>query len=246
MTKLVFENASLLFPTRRTPKTQENGEGVGANFVQYGKKVYIASVDGLSLELQDGDRVAVIGVNGSGKSTLLRLASGIFAPTSGEVLIEGRPATLFSPTVGLSPEASAVNNIRDAARLMGVPEERIEELAEEVIEFAELHKFAHLPMRTYSNGMRARIGFGLATCYPANILLIDEIFGAGDKHFQAKAQKRMESFMHQAGILMMANHSYSVIKRFCRTALWMHRGKMKGYGELDDVLKEYKFFNNHD
>ena len=236
MPRLSLHNASILFPAR---KNQNLTAGVGANFVNREGRTWIASLDRVSLEVQNGDRVAIIGTNGSGKSTLLRLAAGIYMPNEGSVQIEGKAATLFSATIGLSAEASAEKNIRDAAYLMSIPKDRHDQLVEEIIEFAELQKFAKLPMRTYSTGMQARIGFGIATSHDADILLIDEVFGAGDTRFQIKARERLERYMEKAGILMLASHSTSIIRNFCNKAAWMDQGKLRLFGDIEAVLSAY-------
>lgn len=241
MASLTFSKASVLFPTTKTP---EHTQGIGANFVMRNGRPYVASLNALSLKLREGDRVAIVGLNGSGKSTLLRLASGIYLPNEGKVTIEGRPATLFSATIGLSVDESAEKNIRDGATLMNIPADQIDDLIDEIIEFAELKKFAHLPMRIYSSGMRARMGFGLATSHNADILLIDEVFGTGDTQFYQKAKERLERKMEQASILLLASHSEFVIREFCNKVLWMHKGQMVEFGDIDTVLPKYSKYTH--
>jgi len=203
------------------------------------RKSYIASLDNISLTLKPGDSVGVIGLNGSGKSTLLRLASGIYAPDEGKVFIEGAPSTLFTSTVGLSVEESAIRIIRDGSMLMNVATSEIDNIITEVIEFAELGRFAHLPMRTYSAGMRARMGFGLATSLETDILLIDEVFGTGDIAFYRKAQNRISDRMKDASIVMIATHSSAIIKDFCNKVLWLDKGQVKAFGDVKSIIEEF-------
>ena len=240
MVRLKFDKASLLFPTR-TPPTED---GIGAKIITRKGKHYIVSLNQLSIDLKAGDRVALIGQNGSGKSTLLRLAAGIYVPTEGSVSIEGRPATLFSTTVGLSVDVSAAKNIRDGATLLNIPRDEIDDLVKEIIEFAELQRFADLPMRVYSSGMRARMGFGLVTSHNADILLIDEVFGTGDSKFYAKAKERLEKKMEQSSLLLLASHSESLVKSFCNKALWLHQGETVEYDDVDIVFNSYKKFTS--
>lgn len=240
MVSLSFEKASLLFPMGRRKPTGKNG--VGANFVERGGKYFIASVKGVDLDLRDGERVALIGQNGSGKSSLLRLGAGIYAPTEGTVRIVGKPGALFSTSSGLSVEASAVQNIRDGAALLNIPRAEVDDLVEEVIDFAELGKFAHMPMRIYSSGMRARVGFGLVTSKFADILLIDEVFGTGDSKFYGKAKQRLEKRMEQSALLMLASHSERIVKSFCSKALWMHQGEVQAFGPIEQVYSAYQQF----
>jgi len=242
MAQLVFNGASLLVPTR----SSINKGGIGGKIIKRDKRNYVCSVDNLSLTIKNGDRVALIGQNGSGKSSLLRLAAGIYTPTSGSVSASGKIATLFSTTVGLSLEASAKNNIRDAAILFGIPKSKIDKLVEEIIEFSELQNFSDMPMRLYSSGMRARMGYGLATSQNSEILLIDEVFGTGDAKFYAKAKTRLEKKMEESCILLMATHSENIIKSFCNKAIWMHKGKLMGFGDVSETLENYKSFTLHE
>lgn len=241
MPNLIFDKASLFYPSH-APVTAGAQNGIGARIIKRGRRHAIASLDQIDLALKPGDRVGLIGQNGSGKSTLLRLGAGILRPSEGNVIIDGRPATLFTTTIGMSMDASATKNIRDGADLLGVPRKQVNNMVADVIEFSEIGAFANQPMRTYSSGMRARVGFGLATSFDADILLIDEVFGTGDMQFYQKARKRLESKIGDASILMMASHSDRIIDTFCDQVVWLHQGRIRDMGPVDAVCKDYKKF----
>ncbi|MBO6796526.1 ATP-binding cassette domain-containing protein [Maricaulis sp.] len=200
----------------------------------------IEALNEVSLTIRAGQRVGVVGINGSGKSTLLRLLAGIYQPDGGRVSVQGRVSTLFSTTVGMSVHATAMDNIRDVATLMGMGRRDRERVVEDIIDFAEIGDFAHLPMRTYSTGMRARVGFGIATALEPSVLLVDEIMGTGDARFQAKARSRMENLIGDAGILILASHSAPIINTFCDTLIWLDRGSLVEVGPRDEVEPRFR------
>ncbi|WP_017931916.1 ABC transporter ATP-binding protein [Robiginitomaculum antarcticum] len=241
MPNLIFDKASVFYPSH-APIAAGEQRGIGARIIKRGHRHSIASLDKINLTLKSGDRVGIIGQNGSGKSTLLRLGSGILRPNEGDVIINGRVATLFTTTIGMNMDASAIKNIRDAADLMSIPRKLINDTLADVIDFSEIGAFANQPMRTYSSGMRARVGFGLATSFDTDILLIDEVFGTGDMQFYKKARKRLEDKIGQASILMLASHSDRIISTFCEKALWLHQGKIRDFGSIDSICKDYRKF----
>lgn len=196
-------------------------------------------LDELNMDFQAGERIALVGTNGAGKSTLLRLLAGIYAPTQGDLEIKGGVGTLFSSTVGMNANLSARHNIADVARLYGIPRNKITKLTSDIMMFADLEDKADVPMRTYSNGMRARVGFGIATFMGADIYLIDEIFGVGDSHFRKKATSRLLELVSDTGILVFATHSEKLITKVCNRAIWLEQGKVIADGNTKDVMKLY-------
>lgn len=212
---------------------------VGANIQKFGGSSYAEALHDISIGLGSGARVGLVGINGSGKSTLLRLLAGIYFADKGEVRINGRVSTLFSTSVGMSVNATSRENIRDAALLMGQSPRAIRSIVDNVIAFADLGEYADVPMRALSTGMRARVGFGVATAMRPDILLIDEVMGTGDKEFQTKARKRVENLIGNAGIVVLASHSTGLIRQFCDSAIWLDKGILKMHGEVEDVLTAY-------
>jgi ABC-2 type transport system ATP-binding protein/lipopolysaccharide transport system ATP-binding protein len=202
----------------------------------------LRGLDGISFTARRGDRIGLIGRNGAGKSTLLRTLAGIYQPSAGSCRATGRISTLFSSALGLSAEATGYENIYLGATLLGMKKAAIKEALPDIVAFCELGDFLELPIRTYSAGMRTRLGFAIATSIRPDILLIDEVFGTGDRHFRAKAKQRVEQVMAKANVLMLASHSDSIIRSMCTKALWLDRGRAMAFGPVDEVLKRY----NHD
>ena len=167
----------------------------------------VTALDGVSLSLKDGDRVGLTGHNGSGKSTLLRLLAGVYAPTSGEIEMSGSISTIFQLGTGLDPELTGYENIERMGMFLGLRKAEARRFIPDIEEFTELGQFLSVPVRTYSAGMMTRLTFAVATAVKPSILLIDEVFSAGDASFQAKARKRMAEMIDSVKILVFASHS---------------------------------------
>ena len=197
-------------------------------------------LDGVSVDICAGDRVGLIGPNGAGKSSLLRVMAGIYAPTDGTAEIKGRVSTLFAPNIGMNDNASGAENVYISARTLGMSRAQILEVKDDIIAFADLGDFIDLPMRTYSAGMKMRLGFAIATAVEPDILLIDEVFGAGDAAFRQRAKRRMASLMDRAGVMVMATHSDGVIRNFCNRVIWLDQGKVRFDGDANAGLEEFR------
>lgn len=200
----------------------------------------VTALKDLSLSLETGDRLGLIGPNGAGKSTLLRLAAGILAATSGSVAVSGRIGTLFELGAGYDADLSGWENIQRVGRLLGMTPREIALSEGEIAEFTELGDFLSLPVRTYSAGMQTRLLFAIATASQPDILLVDEVFGAGDAAFQQRAAMRLQSLFTTSKILMFATHSDELISQLCSKCLWLEHGAMRAYGPTDDVLAQYQ------
>lgn len=188
--------------------------------------VTVRAIDSLNLELKDGDRIGLVGHNGSGKTTLLRVLAGIYKPVAGSIRIEGRVGTLLDPNAGMDPEATGIENIYLRGRLLGMTRKQIDAQIDDIADFTDLGDFIHLPMKTYSAGMQARLMFGISTAVHNEILLIDEGIGAGDDAFQQKAHNRIEKLFARSSIVLIASHSESLLMRFCNRRLQMEHGKL--------------------
>lgn len=197
----------------------------------------IEALRDINFELEAGDRLALIGRNGSGKSTLLRVLAGVYSPTRGEVLHEGRIAPLFSVGLGVRREATGRRNIVLRGLMNGLTWKEAEAKVDEVIEFSELGPFIDLPVRTYSAGMAMRLSFAMATAFSPEILLLDEWIGAGDEAFQKKAAQRMNALVSSAGITVIASHRRRLIKEVCNKALWLDGGRQC---KLGPVVETYR------
>jgi ABC-2 type transport system ATP-binding protein/lipopolysaccharide transport system ATP-binding protein len=204
--------------------------------------IYVRALDGISLDIRAGDRVGIIGLNGSGKSTLLRTLAGIYHPVSGEIAINGNPTPMFSLTQGMDMDATGLENIYLRARFLNIADDVIRARVDEVAEFSGLGEFLHLPMRIYSSGMQVRLAFSITTIQTPEILVLDEMIGAGDAQFLERAKIRVREYVNRANILVLASHSESIIQEWCNRAVFLDRGKIIDSGPVDSVMKSYRRF----
>lgn len=202
--------------------------------------VIVEALRNVSFNLEAGDRVGLIGKNGAGKTTLLKVLAGIYEPTHGRVKRNGRISTLFDIGLGMDENESGYENIRLTGTLMGMSSSEIESYIPEIEDFSELGEFLSMPLRTYSSGMRVRLGFSIATITGADILLIDEIFGAGDIFFEVKAKSRIEELMKRSKVMVFASHSNSLIRNFCNKGMLFHKGELILFDSIDSAINKYE------
>jgi ABC-type polysaccharide/polyol phosphate transport system ATPase subunit len=193
----------------------------------------------VSLTIGDGERVGVLGANGSGKSTLLRLLAGVYHPTAGVRRVAGKVSSLFELTLGMEMEANGYKNIRFRSYLQGESKEGVRRKTPGIAAFSELGHFLSLPARFYSSGMLVRLAFSTATAIEPEILLVDEVLGAGDLSFQRKAQERLAEMMEQARILVVVSHDLNVMARLCERGVWLEKGRVRADGPIDEVIAAY-------
>lgn len=192
----------------------------------------------VSFAVERGETVGIIGRNGSGKSTLLRVIAGIYPPDEGEVSVGGEVSTLFSLGTGFNAELSGRDNIYLDGIMIGLTKEQIDGIIDAIIKFAELGDFIDMPVRTYSSGMRSRLGFAIAMHSDTDIMLIDEIMSAGDAAFRQKADAEMNRIMGQKTVLMVS-HAMGTIEKFATRVIWLNRGVVAAMGEPKEVIKQY-------
>jgi ABC-2 type transport system ATP-binding protein/lipopolysaccharide transport system ATP-binding protein len=202
--------------------------------------VVVRGLADVTAEIAHGDRVALIGRNGAGKTTLLRVMAGIYEPTAGLAIIDGKVAPLFDVGLGMDPESSGYENILLRGLYLGLSRAEIRAKADEIAEFTELGPFLSLPLRTYSAGMQARLSFAVSTCIDPEILLLDEAIGAGDASFLEKARQRLDGFVARAGILVLASHAEGLVRQLCTTAILLDQGGLVAMGPIDEVLERYR------
>jgi ABC-type polysaccharide/polyol phosphate transport system ATPase subunit len=202
-------------------------------------RMNIHALNGLHLDVRDGDRVGVIGHNGAGKSTLLKLIAGIYPPTRGRRIVEGRVCSLFDITLGFESEATGRENIRYRAFLQGESPASLRRKQAEIEEFSELGDFLNVPVRYYSAGMHVRLAFSIATAIEPEILLIDEMLAAGDAAFQLKARHRMSEMMKTARLMVFVGHDLEAVSAMCNRGLWLQHGSMMAEGPVNEVIKKY-------
>ena len=245
-TRVLLENATLKLRVRgmkSRPSPEERKPSktlVGGRIERALWGTHIVALQNVSLHIKEGERVALIGHNGAGKTSLLRLLSGIYTPSEGRCVVHGKRAALLSVALGLSPTMTLRENVRVALALYGIAFSDIEPMIPEILDFAELTEFAHAPLNACSSGMKARLGFGIATSVSPDVFLVDEVFGAGDARFAAKARARLERLFQDARVLVLSSHSHGILKAFCDRALWLEKGGVKAFGPIDDVMKEYQ------
>lgn len=212
------------------------GGRVGRDHHNY---VCVRALDRVSIDIQHGERVGLVGHNGAGKTTLLRVIAGIYEPLQGAVVIEGTPTPMFDISLGIDSDATGLENIVLRGLYMGLAKAVILQKIDEVANFTELGQFLDLPVRTYSEGMRARLAFAMATCIEPDVLLLDEGLGAGDAAFFERANQRLESFIHSTGILVLASHSEALTRKFCNRIALMEHGQIIWYGDIDEGYDRY-------
>lgn len=198
----------------------------------------------ISFALADGKSLGIIGDNGAGKSTLLKLLVGILQPTSGSIRLKGQVAALLELGAGFHPEFTGRRNIYLNAALLGVPDENIPDIENDIIEFSELDYFIDRPVKTYSSGMFVRLAFSIATMVRPDILVIDEALSVGDMAFQKKCVQRMNEFREQQKTMVFCSHSMFHVQELCDTAIWLDKGKIREIGDSDKVVGHYEDYCN--
>ena len=197
---------------------------------------------GLTLEIPAGERIGIIGRNGAGKTTLLKLITQNFSPTSGEIEVNGTVQALMQMGLGFHPDFSGYENIRSALDYSGLTGGELKKAVQDVIDFVELGEFLHQPMKTYSLGMQGRVQFAAATAINPDILIIDEILGAGDAYFSGKSAHRVQKLALSGCTLLLVSHSTAQILQFCERAIWLERGEIRMQGDTLSVVKAYEEF----
>jgi ABC-2 type transport system ATP-binding protein len=212
------------------------GRTIGGRFGQSGSHITVTALKNVTFEAHDGDRIALVGDNGSGKSTLLRVASKVYPPTDGRITITGNISPMFDATLGMSMDATGLENIQIAGTIWGLTRAQIRNSVDDIAEFTELGDYLKVPVRTYSNGMMLRLAFAIATARDPEILLIDEIIGVGDAGFFEKAFARLHKLVQRSRILMVAAHQDDMLRRLCDKAIWLSHGKLMQFGDIEGVL----------
>lgn len=203
------------------------------------KETFHRAIDNISTTIRNGERVCLIGSNGAGKSTLLKTLAGIYQPSSGGVSIDGNLSTLLDFATGFEMEMTGYDNILIRGLLLGMSLEEITNKRDEIADFSDLGDFIHQPLKTYSSGMFVRLAFAVATSIKPDVLIIDEIVGAGDASFADKANTRMMSMLEQGNIIVMATHSPELALKICTRGIWLDKGKIAMDGPIKDVLEAY-------
>ena len=213
---------------------------IGKNPKQYFKEFW--ALQNISIQVEKGESVAIIGRNGSGKSTLLQIISGMLTPSSGLVEANGCIAALLELGAGFNPEFSGRENVYLNAAVLGLSREEVNDRFDDIAAFADIGEFIDQPTKTYSSGMLVRLAFAVNTCIEPEILIVDEALSVGDAPFQSKCFKRLKQLTENGTSILFVSHDISTVRSLCKRALWLKQGQAEMWGEAKEVAKEYEKF----
>jgi ABC-type polysaccharide/polyol phosphate transport system ATPase subunit len=245
MARIKFEDVNVRYPVVLGGRERSivTAAAATASFGQIASDVraltYVEALHDITLDIKTGDRVGLIGRNGSGKSTLLKTAAGMLSPSQGNLTIEGEVTAILRLGAGIHMDRSARRNMTSMARLIGVPAADVPDMTANLEEFTELGAFFDMPVRTYSAGMLVRLMFGALTYRPREILVVDEVIGAGDAYFITKAKKRALDLFSKASVLLMATHSPEILTELCTEVVWLDSGRIVDRGAPQDMWSRF-------
>ncbi len=222
---------------RKAPDTRP----VGASIVEQADgRFVVRAIDSANFTLNDGDRLGIVGHNGAGKTTLLKAIAGIYEPISGSIAVTGRVSPLFNVNEGMDPDSTGFENIWLRCRVLGMTNDDIDRCIDDIAEFTGLGDYLDMPIRTYSSGMLVRLTFAVTTALDHDILVMDEMIGAGDAAFVEQAQVRLRAFVGRSGILIVATHSPAILHQWCNKGMLMHQGRVEAMGSVDEIIAAYE------
>jgi ABC-2 type transport system ATP-binding protein/lipopolysaccharide transport system ATP-binding protein len=245
MASITLDRVTVDFPIynarKRSLKSEIFRRAVGGKIeTDEDSRVSVMALRDVSLTLRDGDRLALVGHNGAGKSTMLRVMSGVYEPPVGRAIIDGSVSALTDIMMGMDAEATGYENILLRSVFLGVSVKEAQRSIKDIEEFTGLGDFLNLPMRTYSSGMMVRLAFAVSTAVTPEILIMDEIIGAGDAAFFVRAEERLNRLIGATRILVIASHAENVLRRMCNKGVLLHQGRILKIGSLDEVLDAYR------
>ncbi|SCB79370.1 ATP-binding cassette domain-containing protein [Weissella bombi] len=228
--------------TKRFDLAERQSDKVKAVFKFWGKGIpNFWAVKGVSFEAHAGETIGVIGTNGSGKSTLLEMVAGLTQPTSGQMTINGS-TSIIAIGAGMRPQLTGRANIRLKALMQGMTEKEIDEKMDDIIEFSELGDFIDQPVKSYSSGMKSKLGFAISVYSDADIVIIDEALSVGDPTFTQKSMERTKRFKEEGKTIFFVSHSAAQMRQMADRVIWMHYGDIRMDGPIDEVMPEYEHF----
>ena len=197
-------------------------------------------LDNVSFEVNKGDVMGIIGFNGAGKSTILKILAQILSPSSGTVEVKGTIAPLIEVGAGFDPELTARENIFLNGAVLGYSKSFLKEKMKDIIDFAELEKFVDVPLKNFSSGMYARLGFSIATAVQPDVFIVYEVLSVGDFKFQKKCETRIKNMIDSGTTIILVSHEIGMIERLCNKVLWLEKGKVKEFGDTELICNKYK------
>lgn len=243
MNKVTLDNISLDYPIFDSSSkllTKQLVSLASAGIIKHkGNVNYVRSLNKINLDLNSGDRLALIGGNGAGKTSILKIISGIYTPSSGTIDVQGKVTSILGTGFGLDEESTGYENIMLGGITMGFSIKETKKMFVDIESFSELGEYLKFPLKTYSAGMRARLAFAITTAVHPEILVIDEGIGAGDQQFFEKAQNRLHGFLDKASILVLASHSSDLLQKLCNKGIVLKKGEVVHTGSIKSCLEHY-------
>ncbi|MGN1334243.1 MAG: ABC transporter ATP-binding protein [Anaerovoracaceae bacterium] len=234
-TVIEFKNVSKIYKLFKSDR--QRFKAIFSKKAGYKKKI---AVNDLSFKIEKGEAVALFGKNGAGKSTILKMITGVTYPTSGEIMVNGRVSALLELTAGFDPEFTGRDNIYFRGQLFGLRNDEIKKLEPEIVEFADLNDYIDQPVRTYSSGMKARLGFAINVSIKPEILIVDEALSVGDSDFKKKCLDKVKQIMSEKDVtFLFVTHSTNVAAQFCKRGMVMRQGNLIFDGTIDDAIEFY-------
>lgn len=194
----------------------------------------------ISFSVNQGDRIGILGLNGAGKSTLMKIIAGVFEPTSGTLYKEGVIAPMIELGAGFDMQYTGAENIYLYGAVLGHSRKFMQERFDEIVEFSELGDFIDVPLKNYSSGMKARLGFSIATMVKPDILILDEVLSVGDAKFKKKSEEKLRSMMDEDTTVLFVSHNLAQVRRICNKALILEKGKLIAFGDIDEIAERYE------
>lgn len=239
MSIIRLEDVNLIFKIWREKRVKDILIPGSKKFNDFNKDGTVHAIKNMTLTIANGERVSIIGHNGAGKSTFLKMISGIYPPTSGQIEVKGKISSMFELATGFEMELSGWDNIYLRGLMLGESPDSIKLKMNEIAEFSELGDFLNMPVKYYSSGMFVRLAFSVSTAIEPDILLLDEVVGAGDAAFISKANRRMKSMMNTAKIMVLVTHGMSDAINMTNRCIWLERGNVMMDGDPKEVTEKY-------
>jgi lipopolysaccharide transport system ATP-binding protein len=219
-----------------------------ANLFKVGRKKFevsdVHALKNINVSIREGEKIGLLGHNGSGKSSFLKTVAGLYPVSSGEMRVSGNVRALLELSLGFEVEATGRENIFYRGLLLGLKPKEIRQKIDEILEFADLGEFVDYPIKVYSAGMQVRLAFAISTAVAGDILLLDEVLGAGDANFMKKARLRMEGLIANSKILILASHDSESLRSICKRGLVFHHGELKFDGPIDEAIQKYEWISS--